>query len=40
MKNNCSLFERFFLKNENDIFLFEISIFRDIDVFLLCKLGK
>jgi len=29
-------------KNENDIFLFEISFFcfRDIDVLLLCKLGK
>jgi len=27
MKNNCSLFDRLFKKNNNDIFLFGISFF-------------
>jgi len=36
MKNNCSIIEKLFQKNKNDIFLFGISFF----VFLLCKLGK
>ena len=38
MKNNCCLIESLFKKNKNGIFLF--GIFRDIDVFAPCKLGK
>ena len=40
MKNIFCLFQRPFKIQKNGIFLFEISFFRfrDIDVFLLCKL--
>ena len=42
VKNNLSLFERSFKIQKNGVFLFEISFFRfrDIDVFLLCKLDQ
>ena len=42
MKNNCSLFERLFKKNENGIFLFGIPFFRfiDIDVFYYALYNK
>ena len=42
MKNNFCLFERPLKIQKNGIFLFEKSFFgfRDIDIFLLCKLDQ
>ena len=42
MKNNLCLFERPFKIEKNGVFLFEIIFFRfrDVDVFLLCKLDQ
>ena len=42
MKNYFCLFERSFKIQKNGAFLFEISVFgfRNIDVFLLCKLDQ
>ena len=42
MKNNFCLLERPLKIQKNGIFLYEISVFRfrDVDVFLLCKLSS
>ena len=42
MKNNCCLFERLFTIQMNCIFHFGIYFFyfRDIDIVVLCKLGR
>ena len=43
MRNNCCSFERLFKIQKNGFFFFLDYLFfhfRDIDVFVLCKLGK